>query len=152
MALQRPLPANVLAAMRQKLREAPGVGANVEEQSLRIRQSLYKDFLDALSQLRGDPEFQIWFTATAPVAALDSTINIVAAAPSVQVLPQRVNRQYLMIVNTGANSMRVAFGKPAGANTGILLPVNGFYEPSRPISSSVNLFSTAGTEAVTVEG
>lgn len=146
----RPVPANIVAARKAQLRDAAGAGMSVEEQTQRINESVYKAFLDALAQLRGNPQYQLFFTAMAPVAALDS--NYTVGAISQQVSPQRAGRQYLLIVNIGANDLRVSLGRDASATTGLILPANGFYEPARPISSSINLFSTAGTTATIVEG
>lgn len=129
MALTRIVPRNIAAAIQRKLDEAPGVGAAPQ----------------AAPQLPTG-------VVLAPVAALDTTYTLVAGDGSLQILPQRDNRQYLLLVNVGSNPVWVSFGKNAASGIGLLLPANGYYEPLRPITSSVNALSPLGSVLTAVEG
>lgn len=110
----------------------------------------YSDLFRFLSTLAGDPKLQRFFVGLAPVSAVDATYTI--GANSQEFVPARPNRQYLLIANIGGNDLKVSFGKPAAVGIGITIAAGGFYEPLRPLSTSINMLSVAGTTATVIEG
>jgi len=69
------------------------------------------------------------------------------------ILPYNPMRNYVIIVNTGANTIFVAFERAADSATGVPIVSGGSYEPILGTVSSVHLISAvAGQQAVIVEG
>lgn len=85
----------------------------------------------------------------APVDVVDRTAVLNANS---QIIAQgRRNRRYLLLLNIGAAAALISFGKPASAFS-MPLPVNGFFEPNKPFSSSINGLSAVGTTVLLIEG
>lgn len=69
------------------------------------------------------------------------------------VLPYNPMRNYLIIVNTGPNTIFVAFERAADSATGVPIVSGGSYEPILGTVSSVHLISAiTNQQAVVVEG
>ena len=69
------------------------------------------------------------------------------------ILPYNPMRNYLIIVNTGANTIFAAFARSADSATGVPIVSGGNYEPILGTVSSMHLVSAvAGQQAVIVEG
>lgn len=65
-------------------------------------------------------------------------------------VPYNPMRSYLFVLNTGAASVFLAFDRVADANTGILIPAGGFYEPILGTVSSVHVIGNAAAQEVRV--
>jgi len=69
------------------------------------------------------------------------------------ILPYNPMRNYVIVVNTGANTIFVAFERAADSGTGVPIVSGGSFEPILGTVSSVHLISAvAGQQAVIVEG
>jgi len=69
------------------------------------------------------------------------------------ILPYNPMRNYLLIVNTGVNTIFVAFERAADSATGVPIVSGGSYEPILGTVSSVHLISAiVAQQAVMVEG
>lgn len=144
MALQqRPLPPQVVAAMRRQMEAAPGAQSAPPPSPDQIN-----ELLEALKQFSVNGGLKL-FTAMASVDAQDNTVAV--GAVSAEVSGAR-KRQYLFIANVGANDIRVSFGKPATSTSGLVIAGTGFIEPLRPFSSSINALSSAGSTLLLIEG
>lgn len=67
-----------------------------------------------------------------------------------QVLPQNILRSYLIIVNTGSNTIFATFG--TGLGNGIPIPAAGNYEPLKVPANSIYLNSPSGSSARVLQG
>lgn len=84
---------------------------------------------------------------------MNNYLAIVGTA-NVLLFPYNPERAYLLIVNSGANTVFLGFSRDADVNTG--LPIagsGGFYEPILGCVSAVSAISTAGpNNLIVVEG
>jgi len=76
---------------------------------------------------------------------------ITVNSSSALAVPQNNLRSYLIIVNTGSNTMYANFGAP-GSGSGIPIPAGGNYEPFQTPMNSVYLVSPSGTTAAILQG
>lgn len=60
-------------------------------------------------------------------------------------------RLYVMLQNTGAGELRIAFGEPATA-TSFRIDPGGFYEPWLPPNNSISVFGVGATTGVLIIG
>lgn len=140
--LARQLPPQIVRAQAAQLRAAPYVAPH--DEAPRSRNA----FLDALLNFSKPGLLELFF-GLAPVEAQDATFAVGAQS---QEFSQARKRNYLLIANMGANDIRVSFGKPVSTTTGLVISGQGFYEPLRPLASSINALSTVGSTLLIIEG
>jgi hypothetical protein len=82
-----------------------------------------------------------------------SPAYITVSTTSTNALKQNGLRSYLIIMNTGSNTMFARFGN-SNQNTsdGVPIPAGGNYEPAKAPSNSVYLISPTGSFATVIEG
>lgn len=74
------------------------------------------------------------------------------AGEAIQIAPQKLNRQYMLIQNNTGVPMFLGIGIEADANVGLLVPANGFYEPYIAPSNSIFVFCASQGNGVFIEG
>lgn len=81
-------------------------------------------------------------------------VMVTVSPPSVQLMPQNTLREYLLVINTGANTAYINFGQKQSATQGVVIPAGGNYEPLKAPSNSVWGTTAAGLSAslVIIEG
>lgn len=77
-------------------------------------------------------------------------VVVTATGTSTQVMAGNSFRSYLIIQNTGANSVSVKFGSVQATTEGVVIPAGGAYEPIQAPGNSVWLISLSSTSAVTL--
>lgn len=93
--------------------------------------------------------FMLPMAAKSQVMFGSPSLATVTSSPA-QVLAQNANRGYLLIVNTGSNTLYVTFG--TGLGNGIPIPAAGNYEPNKAPANSIYLNSPSGSFARVLEG
>ncbi len=73
-----------------------------------------------------------------------------ATVTSTQVMAKNSLRTYLIILNTGSNSMYVKFGSAQSGTEGILIPAGWNYEPDLAPSNSVWVVTASSTTSYTI--
>lgn len=77
-------------------------------------------------------------------------LTVSVTGTSTQALAQNGLRTYLLIVNTGANTIIVKFGSAQSGTEGVPIPPGGNYEPSKAPANSVFLETASSTSTASI--
>jgi hypothetical protein len=90
------------------------------------------------------------FSGQAMATNYADPVTVTATGASTQVMAANGFRSYLLIVNSGDNTVMVKLGSVHTGTEGITLVPGGVYEPIQAPSNSVWLKTLAGTSTVTL--
>lgn len=76
---------------------------------------------------------------------INNQLTGTATVTSTQVLPPKANRDYLLIINTGAGALVVKMASAHSANEGVQIPAGGNWEAFVPPVDSIYLKGASGS-------
>lgn len=81
---------------------------------------------------------------------VDQQLQLTASTVSTKILEGKAARNYLLIVNNGANPVYIKLANPQTSNEGLIIPSGGNWEPALPPSDALFVKTAFGTTALTI--